>query len=227
MPHVRGWRACDGRGMNARALAGSVALAFLAACSAACSSTSAGGDAGKDASSGGDAGPAGGPATGPKDAHCTDPDGGAKTVIAVDPAACMPEASPDAGMTMGDGGVEPMPETMYGDEGDDDDCKYHVKWSVSNARNGGDATFTVTLTALATGKPVSNAAIDPETFLDVTHPAPPSDLKTTETSPGTYTMGPVKFDASGKWTTRFHFFTSCEDSPESPHGHASFFVTVP
>ena len=52
-------------------------------------------------------------------------------------------------------------------------------------------------------------------------------MKTTETSPGNYTIGPVKFDAAGNWNVRFHFHDECTDSEESPHGHVAFFVKVP
>ena len=52
-------------------------------------------------------------------------------------------------------------------------------------------------------------------------------MKATETSPGTYTYGPIRFDASGKWTVRFHLYEDCVDGDTSPHGHAAFFVTVP
>jgi hypothetical protein len=217
-------------GIDANALRNSWLLApalIIVGCSSSSGSGDGGIDAGKDGSSSGDAGPLGGPLSGAQDAHCVDPDGGAKVVVPIDPAACMPEASADAGMTMGDGGMEPMPETMFNSEGEDDDCKYHIQWSVMNAGVNREATFTVTLSALATGKPVSNAGVDPEVYLDMNHPAPPTTIKTAETSPGTYTMGPVAFDATGKWTVRFHFFPTCLDSPESPHGHAAFFLGIP
>jgi hypothetical protein len=37
----------------------------------------------------------------------------------------------------------------------------------------------------------------------------------------------VRFDASGKWTVRFHFSADCADAVDSPHGHVAFFVNVP
>ena len=50
----------------------------------------------------------------------------------------------------------------------------------------------------------------------------------TEIAPGVYKVGPIKFDAAGIWTVRFHFFEECGDAREdSPHGHAAFYVKVP
>jgi hypothetical protein len=47
-------------------------------------------------------------------------------------------------------------------------------------------------------------------------------------APGVYVVGPVVFDKSGDWVFRFHFNEECLDvSPESPHGHAAFHITVP
>jgi hypothetical protein len=59
------------------------------------------------------------------------------------------------------------------------------------------------------------------------HPSP-STGSTTETSPGVYQIGPIVFDQPGQWTVRFHLYGSCFDlAPDSPHGHAAFFVQVP
>jgi hypothetical protein len=64
-------------------------------------------------------------------------------------------------------------------------------------------------------------------FLTDTHPAQPPG-EATEAAGGKYTVGPIKFDAPGNWTVRFHFYEECSDVPEdSPHGHAAFFVHVP
>lgn len=52
-----------------------------------------------------------------------------------------------------------------------------------------------------------------------------------ETAPGSgvYQIGPAAFfDESGLWYVRFHFNGNCCDAlPDSPHGHAAFYVTVP
>ena len=123
---------------------------------------------------------------------------------------------------------------MYGDtlsngEGDDDDCKYHVKWSGAAIRQGGDVAFTVTVTTKSDGKPAVGTPIRAEVYLNDTHPGPNTNQKSVETStPGTFTVGPVRFDASGKWTVRWHFHEECSDLlDDSPHGHIAFFVQVP
>ncbi len=185
---------------------GSLSICLLALASASCTSTTT-------------EGPSGAPTTGAPDTHCA-----SKPAQKVDPATC--HATPPAA----DGGAPEEDEygpTQYNAEGDDDQCKYHVKWSVVGARTSGDATFTITATYKTDGKPVVGASPRVELFLDETHPAPNTDQKPTETSPGTYTVGPLKFDVAGKWTARFHFSEDCNDGDESPHGHTAFFVSVP
>jgi hypothetical protein len=39
--------------------------------------------------------------------------------------------------------------------------------------------------------------------------------------------GPLRFDRSGRWVVRFHFYEDCNDGESSPHGHIAFFVDVP
>jgi 5-hydroxyisourate hydrolase-like protein (transthyretin family) len=91
-----------------------------------------------------------------------------------------------------------------------------------------DATFTVTATQKAAGTPATGANVDLEVFLNDTHPAPNSGQHTTENGNGTYTIGPVRFDAAGQWTIRFHLHEECADeAPDSPHGHAAFYLHVP
>ncbi len=174
--------------------------------------------------SGGGGASAGGPVEGPADAHC-------KATVTVDPTMCMPStggAGGAGGAAGGMGGmIEEEHDTLYNAEGDDDDCKYHVKWSATEITQNKDITFTLTLTAKADGKPVTGAEPDIEAFLDETHPAPNSDQKPTETSAGVYEIGPLQFDKAGKWTTRYHFFEDCMDSEASPHGHVGFYVNVP
>ncbi len=168
--------------------------------------------------------PVGGPvATTQADTHC-----GTK-VQAVDPATC--HASPeDAGAptsTDDAGAVAEFGATLSGSEGDDDDCKYHVKWSSTPVRENTDVTFTMLLTELATGAPSAKANPYLEVTLDDNHPAP-STGSSSEPTPGTYVIGPVRFDKPGKWTVRFHVSGDCTDAVESsPHGHAAFFVSVP
>jgi hypothetical protein len=122
---------------------------------------------------------------------------------------------------------------MYNAAGDDDDCKYHISWTSTPIRLNTDVTFTVTVTTLSDGKPVSCAGVRAEVFLGDTHavPSPPQGTESPAGS-GVYKVGPVKFDmpstAATPWTVRFHLFEQCSDAPaDSPHGHAAFFVDVP
>jgi hypothetical protein len=155
---------------------------------------------------------AGGPVDGPADTHC------GATVQATDPAVCAEQGTVD---------VESNP-TRYGAESDDDDCKYHVTWSATDVAQNQDVTFTVTLTRKSDGAAAAGAAPAAEVYLDATHPAPVTNQKPTEGPSGTYQIGPVRFDAAGRWTTRFHFYETCTDVAEaSPHGHAAFYVEVP
>jgi hypothetical protein len=172
------------------------------------------------ACSSGNDGPTGGPVVGAADTHCSLPDGGT-IVQPTSQASCNIPAPADAGPTQ-------YGDTMFNSEGDDDDCKYHVKWSSTAIRENSDVTITSIATNKATGQPATGANMDLEIFLNPTHPAPNSGAKTTEGPPGTYQTGPVRFDAKGQWTVRFHLFETCTDvAPDSPHGHAAFYVNVP
>ncbi|MGH7329377.1 MAG: hypothetical protein ACREJX_13605, partial [Polyangiaceae bacterium] len=128
--------------------------------------------------------------------------------------------------------------TMFGNEGDDDDCKYHVVWSSSDLCEGGPGVkFTATVTDKVDGKPVTGMPdgivmevfipSDPNADCDdqSTHPSPSAaNLIENSAGSGTYS-GNVVFDASGQWTVRFHIHEECAD--DSPHGHAAFRVTIP
>ncbi len=158
----------------------------------------------------------GGPAAGAADTHC----GGTFTAIVA------AECSADAGAPNTGGGD--YGDTMYGTTAYDDDCKYAVSYTVDPICENGGTSFTITLKNAKTNALVPNASeVRAEVFLDDTHPAPNSGATTSETSPGIYKVGPIKFDKPGTWTVRFHFFEGCTDAPASPHGHAAFFVTVP
>jgi hypothetical protein len=150
----------------------------------------------------------------------------------------------DCNATEADGGVvaSSYGPTMYNQEGDDDGCKYHLSWVSTPIAENQDVTFTVTATYLATGEPNppacagcpmqglnTNNGIAELDYSDKTHPPPNTNQLVTATStPGTYTFGPVLFDVGGTWTVRFHFFDLCtEVAPDSPHGHAAFYVHVP
>ena len=165
-------------------------------------------------------GPTGGPVMGDLDTHCKDADGG---VMATPIGICMPvgTGNPDGGA------VSEYGPTLYNAEGDDDDCKYHVKWTATPIRENTDVAFTVTLTKLADMSPAIGAGINAEVYLNDTHPGPPPP-QAMESSGGVYKVSPIKFDMPGDWTVRFHFFEDCADAPaDSPHGHAAFFVHVP
>jgi hypothetical protein len=189
--------------------------------------------------------PAGEPTPGAADVHCA-----GVPAQAVNGASCdaidAGATSDDAGSS-GDAGAVPGPcgenggdygATMYGTEADDDDCKYHVSYSASPICENNGTYFVVTATYLTrTGEDGGPAALTgastyAELCLSNTHVAPPADgrpsQEVVEGPPGTYTIGPVIFDAPGNWTVRFHFNEFCCDVvPDSPHGHAAFHVTVP
>ena len=173
-----------------------------------------------------DAGPAGGPVAGAPDDHCyLGADGGAGPLQAqiTHPAACSATVGPDGGSS----GPEFGP-TNYDSVANDDDCKYQVGFWSTAVREGEEVTFTVSAVKTVDGSALTGAAPYTEIFLSDTHPAPNSDPKTVEAPPGVYTIGPVRFDAAGRWTVRFHFFGQCADlTPDSPHGHVAFFLDVP
>ncbi len=144
---------------------------------------------------------------------------------------------------------------MFGMEGDDDDCKYHVVWTIGSICQNTDipVTVSVTLKGDGAGFPATASAgsplqvtpgmevkaevftttpgdMDGATYCDdqSTHPAPGSEFTL---SPVTGTAGKfsgnIKFDRAGQWTLRFHFHEECLDVlDDSPHGHAAFLVTV-
>jgi hypothetical protein len=171
------------------------------------------------ACSGGDEGPTGGPVSGTADVHCRESDGGVK-VQHISASSCLPEP--------GDGGTVGYGPTLYNAEADDDDCKYHVRFTNTAVRRNSNVNFTVTAAVKETGAPATGAKISAEVYLNETHPAPNTGQRTTEQSGGTYVVGPIQFDQPGQWTVRFHLHEDCSDEPEdSPHGHVAFFISVP
>jgi hypothetical protein len=172
------------------------------------------------------AGPFGGP----------DHDGGADTHCVGLPAQPTSQAvcmvRPDMAGAPDDGGVATATSvygpTMFGTEGDDDDCKYHLRFTVTPVYENYPTTFVVMATNKTDGSPAVGGNVDAEVYLDDTHPAPNAPTTTSESPPGTYTIGPVFFDAPGVWTVRFHLYGNCFDLlPNSPHGHAAFYLDVP
>lgn len=185
-------------------------------------------------------GPAGGAVAGPADTHCGT---GAAAVVGhvgacvtaslpANPGICgvtyeAPGASTAGAGDADGGGGDDYGATMYNASGDDDDCKYAVAWTSSPIRVGADVIFTVTATRTEDGAPARCATVRPEIFLSIAHGTPAPRAAPVESPPGTYEIGAVKFDAPGLWTVRFHLYESCTDAPDSPHGHAAFFVNVP
>ena len=218
-----------------------IALLISALAGAACSGTAAapdggGGSTGADSPSG--------VVIGPLDSHCTASDGGLTiqtvgvcevidpTTVPANAASCNVSFDTDGG-TAGDsdGGAATSTDygpTMYGSAGDDDDCKYYVSWTATPIKENADTYFTVTALRLADMAPASCAGVRPDVSLSISHGAPAPRNPSTEIAPGVYRVGPIKFDAPGTWTVRFHFFEECSDAQEdSPHGHAAFYVKVP
>jgi hypothetical protein len=183
----------------------------------------------------------GAPELGTGDTHCN----GVRPQT-VNPASCGITTQKDAG-TAADAGPAPTPgvcgengpdygATMDGTEGDDDDCKYHVSYSVTPICENDGFYFTVKADYLTRGgAPLTGACTFAELCLNDTHPAPASDARppggnqqVVEGPPGTYTIGPVLVDEPGTWTVRFHFNEICCDvAADSPHGHAAFHLSVP
>ncbi len=156
------------------------------------------------------------------DTHCVAPDGGAIVQI-TSQTSCHPDAGPPDG-----GGGSGYGATLSNSSGDDDDCKYHASWTSSAVCEGGGVVFTLIATNKTDGSAAIGAGVIAEVFLNPTHPAPTAVVHTTEGPLGTYVTDPVKFDAPGQWTIRFHLFDSCDDTlDDSPHGHVAFYVQVP
>lgn len=202
---------------------------------AGCSGSS--NNSGNDGSSTGADSPAG-VVIGPLDNHCNGGDGGLVAqsigVCNVTDPTLLPANSASCGVTFNnssaDGGVPASDygATMYNSAGDDDDCKYYVSWTANPIKENADTTFTVTAVRLADMMPATCAGIRPDIELSINHGAPAPKNPSTEIAPGIYQVGPIKFDAPGTWTVRFHLFEECSDSQEdSPHGHAAFYVQVP
>lgn len=169
----------------------------------------------------------GGPVPGDLDMHCTDSDG--KPIVQeTTAAACMDAGSEGEAAGGAPAEEEETPSLLFNSEGDDDDCKYHVKFRASCVEKNHDVTLTLHANVRADDSALIGAKPEAEIYLSDTHLAPNTHPKTTVVSNGVYTIGPVRFDQSGRWTVRFHFFESCLDArEESPHGHVAFYVDVP
>ena len=196
---------------------------FAAALLAACSSTSAApaGDAGVDAAI---CAAPGGPVVGGQNMRCT-ADGGAPISQPTSPSSCHPDAG--AATLVDAGGGSGYGDTLFNAEGDDDECKYHVKLTSTPLCEGSDVFFTITATNKSDGTPLTGAAPFVQLVFG-THLPPNTPQIAIEAPPGTYKVGPVKLDVAGQWTARFHFYENCDDTvPDSPHGHVAFYLGVP
>jgi hypothetical protein len=136
---------------------------------------------------------------------------------------------------LSDGGpqgcAQPYGATLYNTAGTDDDCKYQTSWSSTPIMENANTTFFFTAIHTADGTPASGANVYAEVFLpSANHLSPTANPPAVETPPGSgvYTIGPVVFDQPGQWTVRFHLHQECRDFlPNSPHGHAAYYVNVP
>lgn len=164
------------------------------------------------------------------DTHC----GG--NYVKVDQAACTAAPSDDDAGTGDDtdggasgGDDNDYGDTLFGSDGYDDDCKYHVSWTSSPVTENAGVTFRVTIAYATDNTPVTGIATTTyiESYLDENHPAGTKNTTTVESPPGVYGIGPVTFPSAGHWTVRFHIAGGCTDSDNSPHGHAAFYVNVP
>jgi len=224
-----------------RVLAASVAawcvLVPLGGCSSSDAPSSIAGGGGLIPLGGADAGPlvfnTAIAVSGPADSHC------GTTVQSTSAVSCHPDGGGGGIVTPGGG----YGATMYDSAGSDDDCKYDVSWMATTIVENQNAYFQVKATNRTDDSPVTGAAPFAEIFrLEDGNPGPSinGNQIPTETSPGTYVIGPVQFDepsqpseggtstAPGYWTVRFHFFETCADVlPTSPHGHAAFYLDIP
>lgn len=179
---------------------------------------------------------AGGPVEdGAEDKHCMNAAG---DPIIQDVGACLtgvPEGAagaPGAGGAAGAGAADDEEfSVLTSHQGADDDCKYDVSFTNGCVELNRPVTFTVKLTTRATDKPASGARpYFPEIYLadDPSHISPSFEITAPEKPSGTYAIGPVVFDRSGRWVVRFHFYEACSDVPaDSPHAHVGFYIDVP
>jgi len=210
------------------------ALASMIACSSTDAPASVSRDGGLIPLGGGDAGPLAFGTTasvsGAQDMHC------GTTVQSTSPEACHPDGGGGGIVTPGGG----YGATMFNSSGSDDNCKYDVSWMSTTIVENKNAYFQVKATNRTDQSPLTGAAPFAEIFRLVDNNPGPSlngNQTPTETSPGTYVIGPVQFDepadggtpaSQGYWTVRFHFNETCADVlPDSPHGHAAFYLNVP
>ena len=162
------------------------------------------------------------------DMHCIDDSGKAITQAI---GKCVTESSMGAAGAGGAPEEEPY-DVHTTSSAQDDDCKYNVSFSVDCLELNKPATFTVKVEKRAApgGPMTGDDPKSPEVYLadNPSHITPSNKIEAPEGPAGTYKVGPVVFDESGRWVVRFHFNEECSDTPEdSPHGHVAFYVDVP
>ncbi len=161
------------------------------------------------------------------DMHCIDASGNA----VIQPVGkCETGAVGTAGA--GGAGSDESFEVHTTSAAQDDDCKYDVSFTVGCVEVNQPVTFTVKVDkrAAAGGPMTGDDPNSPEVYLadNPSHISPSFRIKAPEGPPGTYKIGPVVFDESGRWVVRFHFNETCSDTPpDSPHAHVAFYIDVP
>ena len=197
-------------------------LASMAALGAACSDD--------DGDGGGECIGGEGAVAGATDDHCVAEDGSAITQVI---GTCvMGGEAAEEGEEHEHEEEEEEHAILFGREADDDDCKYHVRFENTCVAVNQPVTFTLSLTRKFDGTPGAGAVPKyPEVYLadDTGHISTSlASIDASEGPAGTYKIGPIVFDRSGRWVIRFHYFENCSDLPEdSPHGHAAFYIDVP
>jgi hypothetical protein len=139
-------------------------------------------------------------------------------------AACggpVPTSIADTHCATPDGGRGDLVGAHDGTEADDDNCLFHVKMTVPCVTSSQPVNLTFEMWNLGTTNPATGAAPYIEATIGY-HPAPNTNPMTTETD-GAYTIGPILFDRTGRWTITFHFY----DAIPSMHSHVSFHLDVP
>lgn len=119
---------------------------------------------------------------------------------------------------------------LTGREADDDNCKYHVRFENTCVAVNQPVTFTLSLTRLFDNAPgTGTVPSNPEIYREEDGRISPSNnITATEGPLGTYEIGPVVFDAPGRWVVRFHYFGNCSElQADSPHSHVAFYIDVP
>jgi hypothetical protein len=170
-----------------------------------------------------------GAVAGTADTHCVAEDG-SEIAQVIGMCATGGEAAEEGEEHEHEEGEEDHP-ILTGREADDDDCKYHVRFENTCVAVNQPVTFTLSLTRKFDGMPgAGTMPAYPEVYLadDLTHISPSLNITASEGPAGTYEIGPIVFDRSGRWVIRFHYFEDCSDLPEdSPHGHVAFYIDVP